>query len=95
MLHNWSSLCLKEKVPEFLDRLDKLKNLATRPPPATWLSQVNNNWERILYQAGTDWKNHALPEEAKALLANEVDLEKMARERKWICFTSLAEAWGM
>lgn len=63
--------------------------------PATWLSQVDNKWERVLYLAGTDWKNNALPEEAKALLANGDDLEKMARERKWICFTSLAEDWGM
>jgi hypothetical protein len=34
--------------------------------------------------AGTDWKalTNALPEEAKALLANGDDPEKMAQERK-------------
>jgi hypothetical protein len=31
MLHNWSSLCPKEKVPEFRDHLDKLKSFVTRP----------------------------------------------------------------
>ena len=51
-------------------------------------------WERVLYQAGADWKNNALPDEAKALLANGDDLEKMVHERNWINFSSLAEAWG-
>ena len=31
MLQNWSSLCPKEKIPDFLDHLDKLKSFATRP----------------------------------------------------------------
>jgi hypothetical protein len=31
MLQNWSALCPKEHVPDFMRRLDKLKILATRP----------------------------------------------------------------
>jgi len=71
------------------------EKLRYKTSPTTWLSQVNDQWERVLYQAGADWKNNALPDEAKALLANGDDPEKMVRERNWINFSSLAEAWGM
>ena len=71
------------------------EKLCYKTSPTTWLSQVNDQWEHVLYEAGADWKNNALPDEAKALLANGDDLEKMVRERNWINFSSLAEAWRM
>ena len=71
------------------------EKLRHKTSPTTWLSQVNDEWDRILYQSGNDWKINTVSDEVKALLANRVDLERMARERNWISFASLAEAWGM
>ena len=59
--------------------------------PSTWLGRVNDEWDRILYQSGRGWKIST----ADALLTNEVDLERLARERNWFSVASVAEAWGM
>ena len=71
------------------------EKLRHKTSPTTWISQVNDEWDRILYQSGNDWKINTVSDEAKALLTNGVDLERMARERNWISFASLAEAWRM
>ena len=64
------------------------EKLRHKTSPTTWLSQVNDEWDRILYQSENDWKINTVSDEAKALLT------RMARERNWISFASLAEAWG-
>ena len=64
------------------------EKLCHKTSPTTWLSQVNDEWDRILYQSENDWKINTVSDEAKALLT------RMARERNWISVTSLAEAWG-
>ena len=71
------------------------EKLRHKTSSTTWLSQVNDEWDRILYQSGNDWKINTVSDEVKALLTNGVDQERMARERNWISFASLAEAWGM
>ena len=65
------------------------EKLRHKTSPSTWLSQVNDEWDRILYQSENDWKINTVSDEAKALLT------RMARERNWISFASLVEAWGM
>jgi len=58
--------------------------------------QVNNNWERLLYQSGIDWRKSAgLPDEAKEMLVDVNDMEKVSLDGKWIIFAGLADAWGM
>ncbi|KAG0542217.1 hypothetical protein BDA96_02G084500 [Sorghum bicolor] len=74
---------------------EQVEMLRYKTSPSTWFSQVNNRWERVLYQSAFDWKNNVLPVEAKALLANGDDLERMTREGSWINFEELAEAWRM
>ena len=69
------------------------EKLCHKTSPATRLGQVNDEWDRILYQSGNGWKIN-IADEVKALLTNEVDLERLARERNWISVASLAEAWG-
>ena len=32
------------------------EKLRYKTSPATWLTQVNDKWDHVLYQAGTDWK---------------------------------------
>ena len=59
--------------------------------PSTWLGQVNDEWDRIFYQSGRGWKINT----ADALLTNEVDLERLARERNWFSVASLAGAGEM
>jgi hypothetical protein len=58
------------------------EKLRYKASPTTWLSQVNDKWDRVLYQAGTDWKINTVPDEAKALLTNGVDPKRIARKRK-------------
>ena len=58
-----------------------------------WVDQINNKWERLLYLSGGDWKSLTLPEEASALLVD--DLEKAKLQKKWISFAGMREAWGM
>ena len=61
-----------------------------------WLNQVNNKWERLLYQSGIDWRKSAgLPDEAKEMLVDVNDMEKVSLDGKWISFAGLADAWGM
>jgi len=86
---------MSEGGPRISGSPGQAEKLRYKTSPTTWWSQVNDQWERVLYQAGADWKNNALPDEAKALLANGDDLEKMVREGNWINFSSLAEAWRM
>ena len=50
--------------------------------------------ESHLYQSGNGWKINTA-DEVKALLTNEVDLERLARERNWFSVASVAEAGGM
>jgi hypothetical protein len=85
----------KGESPRISGSPGQTKKLRYKTSPTTWLSQVNDKWDRVLYQAGTDRKINTVPDKAKALLTNGVDLERMARERNWISFASLAEAWGM
>ena len=68
------------------------EKLCHRTSPTTWLGQVNVEWERILFQPGNGWKINTT-DEVKALLTNEVDLERLARERNWISVAGLEEAW--
>lgn len=95
MLQNWSSLCPKESVPAYLSCLEsgQAEKYGNKASQAHWLNQVSNNWERLLYQAGNDWRSLQLPDEAKALL--EEDVEKAILYNKWIDFTRFGEAWGM
>jgi len=58
-----------------------------------WLNQVSNKWEHLLYQTGSDWKTGPLLEDARALLVD--DMEKANREKKWVSFERLSDAWGM
>lgn len=62
---------------------------------AAWVNQVNNTWERLLYQTGVDWKISLLPDEARALLVNAEDVGKKLLEGKWISFEGFAEDWKM
>ena len=55
------------------------EKLRHKTSPTTWLSQVNDECDRILYQFGNDWKINTVYDEVKALPG----------------FASLAEAWGM
>ena len=32
------------------------EKLRHKTSPTTWISQVNDEWDRILYQSGNDWK---------------------------------------
>ena len=93
MLQNWSSLCPKEKILDFLDLLDA-KKLCHKTSPPTWLGQVNVEWDRSLFQPGNGWMIDTA-DEVKALLTNEVDLERLARERNWVSIAGLVEAWEM
>ena len=94
MLQNQSSLCPKKKIPDFLDHLDKLKSFATRPHRLPGLVRWMLNGICSLFQPGNGWKIDTA-DEVKALLTNEVDLERLARERNWISIAGLAEAWEM
>ena len=67
------------------------EKLCHKTSPSTGLGQVNDEWDRILYQSGRGWKINT----ADALLTNEVDLERLARERNWFSVASVAEAGGM
>ena len=69
------------------------EKLCHKTSPATRLDQVNDEWDRIIYLAGSGWKINTV-NTADALLTSEVDLERLARERNWISVASLAEAWG-
>jgi hypothetical protein len=73
---------------------EQVEMLRYKTSQSTWLSQVNNRWERVLYQSAFDWKNNVLPVEAKALLANGDDLERMTREGSWINFAALDINYG-
>ena len=70
------------------------EKLRHKTSPTTWLGQVNDEWDRILYQSGNGWKINTA-DEVKALLTNEVDLERLARERNWVSIAGLVEAWEM
>ena len=70
------------------------EKLRHKTSSTTWLGQVNDEWDHILYQSRNGWKINTA-DEVKALLTNEVDLERLARERNLISVASLAEAWGM
>ena len=61
---------------------------------ATWLGQVNVEWDHSLFQPRNGWMIDTA-DEVKALLTNEVDLERLARERNWVSVAGLVEAWEM
>ena len=68
------------------------EKLHHKTSPTTWLGQVNVEWDRSLFQPRNGWMIDTA-DEVKALLTNEVDLERLARERNWISVAGLEEAW--
>ena len=62
--------------------------------PAAGLDQVNDEWDRILYLAGSGWKINSV-NTADARLSSEVDLERLVRERNWFSVASFVEAGEM
>ena len=55
---------------------------------------MNVEWDHSLFQPRNGWKINTA-DEVKALLTNEVDLERLARERNWVSIVGLVEAWEM
>ena len=80
--------------PRFSGSPGQAKKLCHKTSPPTWLGQVNVEWDCSLFQPRNGWKINTA-DEVKALLTNEVDLERLARERNWFSVASVAEAWGM
>ena len=70
------------------------EKLCHKTSPATRLGQVNDEWDRILYLAGSGCKINTV-NTADALLTSEVNLERLARERNWFSVASLAGAGEM
>ena len=80
--------------PRFSGSTGQAKKLCHKTSPPTWLGQVNVEWDRSLFQPGNGWMIDTA-DEVKALLTNEVDLERLARERNWVSVAGLVEAWEM
>ena len=70
------------------------EKLCHKTSSAAGLDQVNDEWDRFLYLAGSGWKINTV-NTADALLTSEVDLERLARERSWFSVASLVEAGEM
>ena len=80
--------------PRFSGSPRQAEKLCYKTSPPTWLGQVNVEWDRSLFQPGNGWMIDTA-DEVKALLTNEVDLERLARERNWVSVAGLVEAWEM
>lgn len=83
----------KGGCPGLLKSPGKAEGFGYNTSQDVWLNQVSKKCERLLYQTGGDWKTGPLPEDARALLVD--DLEKADREKKWVSFERLSDAWGM
>jgi hypothetical protein len=78
----------------FAGKLRKLKSLATahKTNKNFWINQVENKWEKYMFQQAQNWEDKEIPEKVKAKLAESLLEERDISKRRWFSVLSLGES---
>lgn len=57
-----------------------------------WIDQVENKWEKYMFQQAQNWEDKEIPEKVKAKLAESLLEERDISKRCWFSVLSLGES---
>ena len=72
MLQEWGLLCPQMKKLEFSVKLEELKMFGNKTSKTDWLDQVEDRWDKLMFQEALNWKTREIPKELKNRLSNKV-----------------------
>jgi len=60
------------KKLEFSVKLEELKMFGNKTSKTDWLDQVEDRWDKLMFQEALNWKTREIPKELKNRLSNKV-----------------------